>query len=214
MFAIEFVSGGRRPMGLGLLLLVVPMTTAGCGAAPDVSDRPAEVVRAFLGSLDEHDVEGALALLDDDFVFRSGDGGFEAGKEAMPSMLGWDAAAGSEVEIRELSSSGDTVQVRLVERNQFTELLELEPWVVEATFVVREGLIVEEAAREVALDRPPLTLRFERALEPVRRWAVEARPAEAAAVFEDGGVARYDGPTARRLLALIEDHLRETGEGR
>lgn len=176
-------------------------------------DPPAEVVRAFLHSLDEHDVEGALALLDASFVFRSSDGGFEAGKEAMPSMLAWDAAAGSDVEIRELTSSGDTVRVLLVERNRFTELLELEPWVVEATFVVRDGRISEEVAREVAVDGPSFEDRFRRALEPVRRWAVEARPAEARAVFADGGVARYDGPTARRLLALIEAHHRAIGDG-
>lgn len=214
MFSIEIVSDGRRPVGLGLLLLVAPMTAPGCGAVPDAPDPPAEVVRGFLGSLDGHDVEGALAHLDESFVFRSADGGFEAGKDAMPSMLAWDAAASSDVEIRELTSSGDTVRVRLVERNRFTELLELAPWVVEATFGVREGRIVEEVAREVAVDGPTFEERFRQALEPVRRWAVEARPAEAAAVFADEGVARYDGPTARRLLALIEGHRRATGEVR
>jgi limonene-1,2-epoxide hydrolase len=214
MFAIQFALDGGRTVGLVLLLLVVPMTAPGCGADPNAADPPAEVVRAFLQSLDQHDVERALARLDDAFVFRSSDGAFEAGKQAMPSMLAGDAAAGSKGEIRELTSSGATVQVLLVERNRFTELLELEPWVVEATFVVRDGRIVEEAAREIADDLPPFEERFRRALEPVRRWAVEARPDEAKAVFGDGGVARYDGPTARRLLALIEAHHRTSGEDR
>lgn len=191
------------------------MTAPGCGQpTPDPAEAPREVVRSFLESLDRHDVDGAVALLDDVFAFRSGDGGFEVDKEAMPSVLGWDRAAGSDLEIRELTASGDTVRARLVERNRFTELLGLEPWVVEATFVVRDGRIVEEVAREMATDGPSFTERFQRALEPVRSWAAEARPGEAAAVFEDGRVARYDGPTAKRLLALIEAYLRATsGDG-
>lgn len=203
----------RAQLGL-LLVFVASMTAPGCGVVPDSRDAPREVVTTFLQHLDRHDVEGALALLDDGFVFRSGDGTFEAGREAMPAMLAWDAAVEGDVEIRQLKASGDTVRVRLVERNRLTDLLELEPWVVEATFVVRNGRIVEEVAEEVVADRPAFAERFERALEPVRRWAVEARPSDAKATFEDGSVARYDGPTARRLLELIEAHRRETGDGR
>lgn len=197
---------------LGLLLLAPAMTAPGCGTVSDSPDAPREVVRAFLRHLDGHEVDAALALFDDDFVFRSGDGSFTAGRDAIPPMLAWDAAAGSDVDVRELTVSGDTVRVHLVERNRFTELLELEPWVVDATFVVRDGRIVEEVAREVVVDGPSFTERFERALAPVRGWASEARPAEADSVFTDGRMARYDGPTARRLLELIEAYLDRSGD--
>ena len=195
----------------GLLFLAASIAAPGCGGAPQPADTPREVVRGFLRDLDRHDVEGALARLHDAFSFRSGDGSFTVGKESMPAMLAWDVAARGEIEVRELTGRGDTVRARLVERNRFTDLLELEPWTVEATFVVRDGRIVEEVAREVVAEGPSFTERFERALEPVRRWAVEARPAAARAVFDGGRVARYDGPTARGLLELIEGYRREAG---
>lgn len=171
---------------------------------------PKAVVRAFLEELGRGDVEVALALLDDGFVFRDAAGTFSVGREAMPAMLAWDAAARGRVQVEELRSSGDTVRARIVERNRFTELLELAPWVVEAVFVVRNGRIVEEVAREVTGESRPFSERFETALEPVRRWAFEERPGAAQAVFAEGRVARYDGPTARRLLELIAAHRRET----
>lgn len=206
----------RRSSLLRTVVLVLSaMSAPACDPAPDAPVGPESVVRAFLERIDRHEVEGALDLLEDGFVFRSGDGSFAARRGALPDMLAWDAAAESDVEVRELAESGDTVRVRLVERNRFTELLDLEPWVVDAEFVVRDGRIVEEVAREVAVgDGAPLAERFDRALEPVRRWALEARPAEAGAVFEDGSVARYDGPTARRLLELIEAYLDGRGDER
>lgn len=198
----------------GPLLLLGYVAGWACGAAPDAERSPEAIVRMFLQALERQDVEGALALLDDDFVFRDAAGSFAATKEELPAMLAWDAAAEGRPEIVGLSVSGDTVRTRIVERNRFTELLDLEPWNVQATFVVREGRIVEEVARELTGDGPGFEERFHRALEPVRRWAAAERPAEAREVFEDGRVARYDGATARRLMALIVAYRRDVGAGR
>lgn len=185
---------------------------AGCGPGPAPGGAPAEVVRAFFRALDRHDADGVLELLDEDFAFRSADGSFAIGREALPDVLGWDFAAGSDVDVERLQEEGDTVRVTLRERNRLTELLGLEPWRVEATFVVRDGRIREEIAREVVGEGPSFQERFRRALEPVADWAAEARPEDAGAVFADGGVARYDGPTARRLLRLLEAY-RERADG-
>lgn len=165
---------------------------------------PEAVVRAFLQALNAHDVERALALLGDEFTFRDAGGGVAIEREAMPSVLGWDAAAEGRLEVLDLDVAADTVRVRLRERNRFTELLGLEPWDVEATFVVREDRIVDEVAREIAERGQDITGRFQDALEPVRRWAETARPDESRAIFGERGLARYDGPTARGLLELIE----------
>lgn len=193
------------------LLLAAMMIGAGCAASPESPAAPETVVRAFLDALDSHDVERALSLLDEAFTFRSADGSVAIDRAGMPAVLGWDAAAEGSVEVKTLETVGDTVRVRLTERSRFTELLSLEPWEVDATFVVRDGRIVEEVAREVAVDGEGITERFQRALAPVRRWAETARPAEANALFAGEGVAGYDGPTARRLLRLLEDYRKEQG---
>lgn len=199
----------RWPAVWRWLLCAAFTTGPGCASAPDAGESPRAVVRAFLHSLDEHDAEGAMALLDEDFVFRSGEGGYEIRRNQMSDVLAWDAAADGTVEIEEMRAEGDTVRARLVERNQFTELLELEPWTVQATFVVRDGRIVEELAEEVVGEAASFNARFARALEPVIRWAEETRPEAASRVFTDGRVARFDGPTARRLLQLIRTYRRE-----
>lgn len=194
-------------------LLVAWMTGSAC-AGTAASPSPEAVVRAFLGALEAQDASGALELLDDDFIFRNADGSFEVDRDGIPPMLAWDASARSEIRIEELRTSDDTVRTRLVEHNRFSELLDLEPWVVEAEFVVRDGRILTETVREVTGGGPSFTERFRAALGPVHRWAVEERPGEAEAVFEDGRIARYDGPTARRLVRLIVSYRRDTGAGR
>lgn len=194
------------------LLLTAAVTVPTCAPDPEagrVGSSPSGVVRAFLGELGRHDAEGALALLHEDFTFRSADGSVLADRRAMRTILAWDAAAEGRVEIRELREEGEVVRARLRETNRFTELLELDPWLVEATFVVRDGRIVEEVVREIVDEGPTFTRRFEAALGPIVRWAEENRPADARALFEDGRLARYDGPTARRLLRVIEAYLEE-----
>lgn len=206
----------RWPLEFLSPLLATGLILSGCGPGPEPrgDGSPEGVVRSFLRELDHHDVEGALAFLDEDFTFRSADGSFAADRESMPAMLSWDAEAEGRVEIEELRASADTVRTRIIERNRFSQLLDLEPWVVDAEFVVRGGRIQQETVREVTGEGPSFTERFHAALEPVRRWALEERPGEAEAVFEDGRIARYDGPTARRLIRLIESYRRDTEPGR
>lgn len=194
-------------------LLVGCVSATGCGGNA-ASTSPEATVRAFLGALEGPDVEAALALLDEDFVFRNAAGSFEVDRDGIAPILTWDATARSEPRIEELRVSGDTVRTRLVERNRFSELLDLEPWVVDAEFVVRDGRILRETVRELTGEGPSFTERFRAALEPVHRWAVEERPGVAEAVFEDGRIARYDGPTARRLMRLIVSYRRDTEAGR
>lgn len=195
------------------LALPVSCLTAACapglggGTGPASSSRasPERVVRTFFERLEARDAEGVVALLDEDFVFRDAEGTFSVGREEMRPLLAWDAEARSRPEIEDLEVEGDTVRVRLREANRLTDLLELDPWELEASFVVRHGRILEEEARErVDEGAPSFSERFQRAIRPVAEWAAETDPEAARAVFEHGRVARYDGPTARLLLALLE----------
>lgn len=171
---------------------------------------PATTVTEFFQRLAEHDTDAVLALLHEDFVFRTGDGTVVARRKNIRPMLEWDAAAHSRIEIESLQVEGDEVHARIRERNRFTDLLGLKPWEVEATFTVRDGQIRQEVARERAAEGSSFNESFQRALQPVAAWAAKAHPEEAAAVFDAGRVTRYDGPTARRLLRLLEAYERQS----
>lgn len=199
-----------RQFRRSLVVLMTAMAmSAGCTGSAD-GDRSAEtVVRTFLERLDRHDVGAAMALLDDDFVFRSADGGFSAEKDALPAMLAWDEVADSEVRIEALESRGDVVVTRLTETNVFTRRLGISGWLVDARFRVQDGRITEEVVSEITGDDSPFDQRFARALEPVRRWATNARPDMADSIFTGDGIARYDAPTARCLRELVDAYCRQ-----
>jgi hypothetical protein len=198
----------RRP----LVVCVTAMAmSAGCDGTPDYDSSAESIVRTFLERLDRHEVEGALALLDDGFVFRSVDGGFSADRDALPAMLSWDEVADGEVRIETLERRGDVVEARLMETNYFTRTLGLSGWVVEARFRVQNGRITEEVVSEITADGPTFDQRFARALAPVREWATNARPGVADSVFAGGHIARYDAPTARRLRDLVDAYCEQEG---
>lgn len=161
-------------------------------------------MRRFLECLRDHDADGAIALLSPDFEFRDEAGTFSAGRASMPAMLAWDFEAGSRLKIQALTEKADGVRARLRERNRFTDLLGLEPWDLQVRFVVADGRIREEVVDDRGPDGHSTTERFGRAIRPVAQWAGRERPEEAAAVFEGDRPVRYDGPTARRLLRLVE----------
>lgn len=166
------------------------------------------VVRRFLGCLSDHDADGAMALLAADFEFRDEAGTFSAGRRSMPAMLAWDFEAGSRLEIEALTVEADGARARLRERNRFTDLLDLEPWDLRVRFVVAGGRIREEVVDDRSPNGQSTTERFGRAMRPVAQWARRERPQEAAAVFDGDRPLRYDGPTARRLLRLVEGYER------
>lgn len=170
---------------------------------------PEEVVRAFFDALSRSDLEAAMALVGEDFVLRQASGTYTADREALTKILEWDVAAQGRGEIENLETEGEVVQVRLREWNRFIELLDLDPFRVELTFVVRDGLIRQEVIREMTGRGPSFTDQFHQALEPVIEWAARNRPDDVASVFDDGRVSRYDAPTARRLIELLEAYRGE-----
>lgn len=166
------------------------------------SPSPESVVREFLAAIDRGDIPAAMARVAEEFTFRDRAGTFAVGREDLVPMLEWDVAVGGDPSVRELEVSGDTVRAVIVETNELTRLLELGAFVVDATFVVGDGRIVEEIVEERTEGGPSYTERFRRALQPVLGWAAERHPDRLDAILTDGGL-RYDGPTARELVRLV-----------
>lgn len=88
-------------------------------------------------------------------------------KDALRTMVGWDSAARTRPVVSGLRTSGETVHCTVHETNQFTELLGLGGFVMDLTFVVRDGRIREEVGRERVADGPSYTRPFSQAVEPV-----------------------------------------------
>lgn len=175
-----------------------------CYRSPEQSMEPAAVVERFFTALEAGDVDRSMALLDDEFVFRDRDSTFVVPKQAIPRMLAWDVAAGGEPVLSGLQVTGDTVRCEVTETNTFTELLGLEPYVLELTFVVREGRIREEVVRERVAEGSSYTRRFEEAVAPALAWAERNDPAALDRVLrDDGSGIRYDGDSAKALLEVI-----------
>lgn len=161
------------------------------------------LVERFFALLEAGDADRLMLLLDDDFVFRDPDSTFVLPKAGMPTMLGWDIVARGRPVVSDLRASGETVRCRVRETNAFTELLGLDPFELDVTFVVRDGRILEEVARELVVDGPSYTARFGEAVAPVLAWAGHHDPETLDRVLNDGGSIRFDGESAHALLELI-----------
>lgn len=199
----------NRRTRIGRLIGGLIMTVS-CGPAAEAVPEPTALVEHFFAALEAGDSARFMALLDDEFVFRDPDSTFVASKEAVPGMLEWDMAAGADPVVSDLRASGDTVYCTVRETNAFTELLGLEPYVLDLTFVVRDGRILEEIVRERVADGPSYTERFNEAIAPVLTWAEQNDPEALSRVRGEQGM-RYDGESARALIGLIRAWREDTG---
>ncbi|MFW6201163.1 MAG: nuclear transport factor 2 family protein [Gemmatimonadota bacterium] len=190
-----------RVTGPILAGLMAMMTS--CAQTSDESPAgPTALVERFFTALEAGDSARFMALLDDDFVFRDPDSTFVVRKAAIPSMLEWDMAAGAHPVVSELRASGDTVHCTVRETNAFTDLLGLDPYVLDLTFVVREGRIREEVVSERVADGRSYTERFNEAVAPALAWAERNDPEALGRIRDETGM-RYDGESARALLDVI-----------
>lgn len=190
------------------ILLLVLLSVSGCAGRG-----PERVVREFLAAMNDHDVERALALMNEDYVFRDEAGTFAVPRNDVRPMLEWDAATRARAEGTIVGVSGDTVRVRFRETNDFLDLLGVGPWTHEAKLVVRDGTL-----RATVVDAPgDLFARVDRALEPVIDWARRTRPGRLDGLMTEAGLV-YDGDTARRWVDLLREARGEgvlgTGEDR
>jgi len=165
------------------------------------SGGPETVVAKFVAAQNAHDVERALGLLSDGFVFRDPESTFHVSRLAARPLFEWDAAARWRGEASIVGVAGETVRTHLVETNEFLEQLGLGPMSHDVTFVVSDGRIREI----VASFDPALQSAVDSAVAPVLVWARETRPRRLdGLVGPDGGIV-YDGPSATGWLSLLRE---------
>lgn len=184
------------------LLLAATLAQAGTTSSPS----PARVVDALVRRVNEHDVEGALGMLTDDFEFRDTAGTFSIDREGTRSMLEWDVVVKARAEVEVLSEDGDSIEVRLTETNDFLAALGVDALSHRVRYVVDrasgdgEGLI----QAIVLLEAERVGSRISGALEPAMEWARRERPEALSAVMADGSPV-YTGESAPAWLELLAE---------
>ncbi|MGD2068231.1 MAG: hypothetical protein PVI57_06055 [Gemmatimonadota bacterium] len=172
---------------------------------------PEGIVREMLEAAEAGDSGRVLSFLAPDFAVRSWDGTPLVDRAGYGEALAWDLAAGGSKEIERLDVVGDTVSLLVLERNRFTDLLDLGPFRLELRYVVRGGLVAGQRMRErPGGGRATGVERFTRAIAPVLSWAADEAPGLLATATEDGAIV-YDGESARALLELVRRYRREQG---
>lgn len=169
----------------------------------DQTRGPEEIVREMLDASEAGDFERVLSFLAPDFAVRSWEGAALLDRAGYRNALAWDLAAGGSKEVESLDVVGDTVTVRVLERNRFTDLMGLGPFRLELRYVVRGELVAGQRMRERPEEgRSTGVERFNQAMAPVFTWAADEAPALLARATDDGAIV-YDGPAARALLELV-----------
>ncbi len=159
-------------------------------------------VATYFDALSAHDLDRAAARLADDFEMRFEAGGFVMDKPAMLAALGWDVGANGSFAYQFAAGDGETVRARIVERNEFLELIGLEPLEADMTFAVRDGKITRGTYAAAGASADPGAVSA--ALAPAVAWARAHRPDELEAIYPDGSI-RYSRQSAERWVALLKD---------
>lgn len=195
-----------------LALALVVLGIEGCGMSDSEGARgPERVVREMLEAAEAGDPERVLSFLTPHFAVHSWDGTPLMDRAGYREALAWDLAAGGTKEVERLDVVGDTVNVQVLERNRFTDLLDLGPFRLELRYVVRGGLVASQRMRERPEEgRPTGVERFTRAIAPILSWAADEAPGLLSTATEGGAIV-YDGESARALLELIRRYRREAG---
>jgi hypothetical protein len=139
-------------------------------------------VKGFVGAMRSGDVDRSVSYLARDFELQSSGGGQRIDRDAMRSILEWDAALHGKMTFADLEWEDDIVRGTFTEWNDLYELLGIEPQRYRIEFRFRGDLIREQIYEVLDSDGPSM----DEALEPVIEWAAADRPADLEAIYPDG----------------------------
>ncbi len=165
---------------------------------------PEDLVRRYVELHQAGDVEGLLALHTEDAEFVIPGQNPIRGTAALRDLFSWDAELASELVMEGISIDGDALVIdKVIERNQWFEGL----GVSEAHYrpgtrlVLRDGRILGTyPARFHEETRSQVFAEFEHLLQ----W-LSVNRADARERLLPGGKFRYDAPSARLWLEVMQD---------
>ena len=154
----------------------------------------------------EHDAEGALGLLADDFRIEFA-GGPALDKEQAAQSLGWDFGTNGRADWSIVDETPGTIVVEGSETNDFLDLLEIREIPFRSVFHFdRNGLILRQ---EYAADWEGISVPD--ALQPAIDWASVNAPEDLERAYPEGRMV-YTREAGERWVALLK-RWRESLEG-
>lgn len=167
-----------------------------------------ERLRSYEGAHNRHDIEAVMAMCTDDVRFEVVGVWAKVGKEEVRLLEEWDAAIDGSLSLSALVASGETVNCRALERNDWFRLAGIsEVEYSSCRFSFRQGLIAEMRCEMTVESREAVST----VLRSVTRWASRERGDEFARLMPEGEFV-YGRENAKVWLALLRE-WRESQQG-
>jgi hypothetical protein len=181
-------------LGLFSLLILLAATIISC------SPKPVDLVKAYQGAYNSHDLDGLMSLFTDDAAFEVVGQFVLKGKEDVRRVAEYDSALNIHMTISQFTTRGDTVWCHLAETNDWLKTAGIGEATYSAMFVIEDGLIKLIRGEST----PEIDKALNQVLEPLLEWASKERPEQLAEMTPEGKFA-YNAENAKKSLALLRE---------
>jgi ketosteroid isomerase-like protein len=187
-----------------LLALHLIVSFSSC-SKPNLGD----IVREHIQAVNTDDVEKNLTFFTDDAVYEIAVPKFSgkfSGKDQLRNQMEWDVVNNARLTINDMKVEGNTVIVKLTEKNEGWRLLGFELPSFTATYKFR-GPLIEEVKLEFSPENAKL---FAEKFKSFAEWASKEHPQE----FGQMATAGYSAEGARLFLSLAREWRDKTSAER
>lgn len=198
----KFLFGLSMTVPLALLLsLILIMSVSSC-SQPNLGD----IVREHIQAVNTDDVEKNLTFFADDVVFEMDSYAKISGKDPLRGLMQSDVINKARLTINDIKAEGDTVIVKLTEKNEVYRLLGIEDPPFAAIFQFR-GRLIEKVKLESPSESAKL---WDEKYRPFAEWASREHPEE----FKRTETGGYSAENCRLYLSLLKEWRDKTDTGR
>jgi ketosteroid isomerase-like protein len=184
-----------------LLALLLTDSFSSC-SKPNLGD----FVREHIEAVNTDDVEKNLTLFTDDIVFEVDANTKIFGKDQLRNLMESDAANKARLTINDIKAEGDTVIVKLTEKNESYRLLGIEEDTFTAIYKF-SGRLLEKVKLEGTPEGAKL---YDEKYKPFAEWASQERPEE----FKKQETGGYTAENCRLYLSLLQEWRDKTSTER
>jgi hypothetical protein len=158
-----------------------------------------EVVKSYVTSHNNHDIEETMTFYDEDIVFELKGIWTKKGLSEMQSLEEWDAALNSNLKLENITSKADTVLCRVVENNDWFGAVDITDLVHDpVVFIIDNGKIKtiiaypsEKAGKEI-----------EATIGALYQWSQKAQDSTINDLIQNGQFV-YSAEAAEKWLELF-----------